>query len=209
MRSQYFSITFPRRFGKTFNLDLIKTYFEIEHSNGIELKPQDKINRYLFENGTIDENGFRKKMKICDSQEFEEDFGKHPVLHFTFLNVLGDNYFDLLGDLATQIKQVLEKYQFLTNRSQESKNSDRLIRQYDALYEICQNPRSLPTTKLKASLVESIYLLTQMLYNHFGEKDVVLLIDEFDCPLNNAFKKFNSDDLSKAIDLIKGNHTIF
>jgi hypothetical protein len=54
--------------------------------------------------------------------------------------------------------------------------------------------------------MSSLKVLSECLNKHFG-KEVIILIDEYDSALNNAFRKFNSNGIEDIKTLFAGIYT--
>ena len=142
--------TRPRRFGKTLNMSMLKSFFEIG-ADGT-----------LFDGLAIS-----KETALC-----EEYMGKFPVIFISLKGVDGLTFEDAYGMLRLIIRTEASHHQYL-------RDSERISREEkEAFEEILGN---------KAEDIEdSLRLLSQLLYQHYGQK-TVLLIDEYDVPLDKAF----------------------
>lgn len=85
--------TRPRRFGKSLNMDMLKTFFEI----GTDLS--------LFKDLEI-----AKDTKIC-----EQYSGKYPVISISLKDVSGASYADALKKMSRVIKKEARRHQYLLN----------------------------------------------------------------------------------------------
>ena len=143
--------TRPRRFGKTLNMSMLRSFFE---------KGTDKA---LFEGLYISGN-----KELCD-----EHMGKYPVIFLSFKGVDGLDFTTARRMLCAILKDELDRHYYL-------KNSDVLT----------DEDRTLFTKMLHGqddNIEDSIRMLSKLLYKHYGQK-VVILIDEYDVPLDKAFQ---------------------
>ena len=143
--------TRPRRFGKTLNMSMLRSFFE---------KGTDKA---LFEGLYISGN-----KELCD-----EHMGKYPVIFLSFKGVDGLDFTTARRMLCAILKDELDRHYYL-------KNSDVLT----------DEDRTLFTKMLHGqddNIEDSIRMLSKLLYKHYGQK-VVMLIDEYDVPLDKAFQ---------------------
>ena len=143
--------TRPRRFGKTLNMSMLKSFFEIG---------SDKT---LFDGLAIS-----KEKQIC-----EEHQAKHPVIFFSLKGVEGLNYEGAIQWLAYLVANECIRLAFL----EESPNVDE---DDQKRFRILKGQKP-DETDLQAALVT----LMRMLHAHYGEQ-VILLIDEYDVPLDKA-----------------------
>ena len=150
--------TRPRRFGKTLNMSMLKSFFEIG------------TDKTLFDGLYISGN-----KELCD-----EHMGKYPVIFLSFKGVEGLTYDEAFDALVRVIGKEISRVSFLAD-------SDKLTmlerEQYKGLTII--EDGSFVFSKDK--LISSLQLLSQLLYKHYGQK-VVILIDEYDVPLDKAFQ---------------------
>ena len=163
--------TRPRRFGKTLNMSMLKSFFEIG------------TDKSLFDGLYISGN-----KELCD-----EYMGKYPVIFLSFKGVEGLTYDEAFDALVRVIGKEISRVSFLAD-------SDKLTmlerEQYKGLTII--EDGSFVFSKDK--LISSLQLLSQMLYKHYGQK-VVILIDEYDVPLDKAFQ---NGYYKEMVSLIRG-----
>lgn len=156
--------TRPRRFGKTLNMSMLKSFFEI----GAE--------KSLFQGLYISE-----KEKLC-----AEYMGKYPVIFLSLKGVEGLHFVDAQKMLMTIINNEVRRHYYL-------KTSDKLTVEDRKQFE-----KMLLNEDV--NLVDSLRLLSQLLYLHYDQK-VVILIDEYDVPLDKAFKNGYYQEM---VSLIRG-----
>lgn len=156
--------TRPRRFGKTLNMSMLKSFFEI----GAE--------KSLFQDLYISE-----KEKLC-----AEYMGKYPVIFLSLKGVEGLHFADAQKMLMTIINNEVRRHYYL-------KTSDKLTVEDRKQFE-----KMLLNEDV--NLVDSLRLLSQLLYLHYDQK-VVILIDEYDVPLDKAFKNGYYQEM---VSLIRG-----
>ena len=163
--------TRPRRFGKTLNMSMLKSFFEIG------------TDKSLFDGLYISGN-----KELCD-----EYMGKYPVIFLSFKGVEGLTYDEAFDAFVRVIGKEISRVSFLAD-------SDKLTmlerEQYKGLTII--EDGSFVFSKDK--LISSLQLLSQMLYKHYGQK-VVILIDEYDVPLDKAFQ---NGYYKEMVSLIRG-----
>lgn len=156
--------TRPRRFGKTLNMSMLKSFFEI----GAE--------KSLFQGLYISE-----KEKLC-----AEYMGKYPVIFLSLKGVEGLHFADAQKMLMTIINNEVRRHYYL-------KTSDKLTVEDRKQFE-----KMLLNEDV--NFVDSLRLLSQLLYLHYDQK-VVILIDEYDVPLDKAFKNGYYQEM---VSLIRG-----
>ena len=150
--------TRPRRFGKTLNMSMLKSFFEIGTDttlfNGL----------YILNNNDL-----------C-----EKYMGKYPVIFLSLKDVAGLTYAEAEDALVQLIGSEAGRFHFLTN---SSALSDAEKEQYRG-FTIIQNGKYRMD---KGLLISALRILSQLLYRHYGQK-VIILIDEHDVPLDKAFQ---------------------
>ena len=150
--------TRPRRFGKTLNMSMLRYFFEI----GADAS--------LFDGLRIAEN-----KKLCE--EFQ---GKYPVIFLSFKNVEGLTFADAQYRLTELIAGEAERFAFLAQSDKLTENEKNLYRGLTAVRE----GRYALAGEVLASALQT---LSKLLAKHYGQKTVMLL-DEYDVPLDKAFQ---------------------
>ena len=156
--------TRPRRFGKTLNMSMLRSFFEIG------------MDKSLFDGLYISGNKV-----LCD-----EHMGKYPVIFLSFKGVDGLDFTTARRMLCAILKDELDRHYYL-------KTSDVLT----------DEDRTLFTKMLHGqddNIEDSIRMLSKLLYKHYGQK-VVILIDEYDVPLDKAFQ---NGYYKEMVSLIRG-----
>lgn len=163
--------TRPRRFGKTLNMSMLRAFFE----TGADAS--------LFEGLYIAEN-----KALCD-----EYMGKYPVIFLSLKSVEGLTFEDARYRITELIGREAQRFAFL---SESDKLSDNEKEQYKALIALQNGKYSMD----KDILISSIQMMSYLLYKHYGQK-VVILIDEYDVPLDKAFQ---NGYYREMVSLIRG-----
>ena len=150
--------TRPRRFGKTLNMSMLKYFFEIG------------TDRSLFDGLHICANE-----KICS-----EHMGKYPVIFLSLKNAEGLNFDTAKYQMVELIAREAERFPFL---AKDTNLSDRDREKYRVLTAFADGHYQMSDEVLYGSL----QTLSELLYKHFNQKTVIL-IDEYDVPLDKAFQ---------------------
>lgn len=150
--------TRPRRFGKTLNMSMLKYFFEIG------------TDRSLFDGLHICANE-----KICS-----EHMGKYPVIFLSLKNAEGLNFDTAKYQMVELIAREAERFSFL---AKDTNLSDRDREKYRVLTAFADGHYQMSDDVLYGSL----QMLSELLYKHFNQKTVIL-IDEYDVPLDKAFQ---------------------
>lgn len=163
--------TRPRRFGKTLNMSMLRSFFE----TGTDAS--------LFDDLYISGN-----KEICD-----EYMGKYPVIFLSLKDVDGLKYENAKYRIMELIGREAERYFFLGDSDRLSENEKE---QYKAVIALQNGKYSMDENVLTSSL----RLLSHLLFQHYGEKTVIL-IDEYDVPLDKAFQNGYYQEM---VSLIRG-----
>ena len=156
--------TRPRRFGKTLNMSMLKSFFEIG------------TDKSLFDGLYISGN-----KEFCDGY-----MGRYPVIYLSLKGVDGLDFTTARRMLCAILKNELNRHYYL-------KTSDALT----------DEDRTLFTKMLQGiddNIEDSIRMLSQLLYKHYDQKTVIL-IDEYDVPLDKAFQ---NGYYKEMVSLIRG-----
>ena len=126
--------------------------------------------------------------------------GKFPVISISLKSVDGRNFDSALAALKTVIGDEARRFDFLRTSSRLSENEKesyaRLIKtgsSEDGLYAMTEN--------MAASSLKTLSLLLE---KHYGQK-TILLIDEYDVPLDKAFQAGYYDEMVSLIRNLLGN----
>lgn len=150
--------TRPRRFGKTLNMSMLKYFFEIG------------TDKELFDG-----------LYIAEKKELSDAYmGKYPVIFLSMKNVDGLTFEAAKYRLIELIGGEIEHFKFLSNSKMLSENEKE---RYHAIIALKDGKYAME----EEQLISSIQILSQLLYRHYGQK-VVILIDEYDVPLDKAFQ---------------------
>ena len=150
--------TRPRRFGKTLNMSMLRCFFEIG------------TDKTLFDGLYISQN-----KTIC-----EEYMGKFPVIFLSLKSVEGLTFEEAKYCLMELVGREARRFSFL-KKSDKLNDGDKEI--YQALISFDNGQYSMSQTALRFAL----RTLSELLYKHYGQKTIIL-IDEYDVPLDKAFQ---------------------
>lgn len=150
--------TRPRRFGKTLNMSMLKSFFEIGTDTA------------LFDGLYISQNE-----ELC-----KEYMGKYPVIFLSLKGVDGLTFEEARSALCELIAGEVRRFKFLLNSSRLDHDEKNIYRD---LISLQGEQETTLATKLKFSLKK----ISELLYQHYGQKTIVL-IDEYDVPLDKAFQ---------------------
>ncbi len=167
--------TRPRRFGKTLNMSMLKSFFEIG------------TDKSLFDG-----------LKIAENKELCAEYqGQFPVIFISLKSVDGLTFEAAAAALRTVIGREASRFQFL-------RDSDKLTKEdrewYESLIHVDKGLFDMEDELLAGSLKN----LSQLLAKHYGRK-VVILIDEYDVPLDKAFQGGYYDEMVFLIRNLFGN----
>ena len=150
--------TRPRRFGKTLNMSMLKSFFEIGSD------------RTLFDGLAIS-----RETALCEAY-----MGRFPVVFVSLKGVDGLTFEEAESRFIEIIGSEAERFSFLL---ESDKLSDNEKEKYRALLKLKNGQYDMGTIVLTSSL----QTLSLLLNKHYGQK-TILLIDEYDVPLDKAFQ---------------------
>ena len=110
----------------------------------------------------------------------EQHLGKYPVIFLSLKDVAGLTFEEAVDMLVQLIGREAKRFSFLQNSPQLSVDEQE---QYKSLIAIKNGKHWMD----KGLLVSSLIVLSQLLCQHYGQK-VIILIDEYDVPLDKAFQ---------------------
>ena len=167
--------TRPRRFGKTLNMSMLKCFFEIGGK------------KELFNGLQISQD-----KKLC-----EEYMGKFPVISISLKSVDGLSFEAACAALRSVIGDEAARFQFLPESGNLSKNERE---RYEALIHTEKGLFAMDDELL----VNSLKTLSRLLAKHYG-RNVILLLDEYDVPLDKAFQAGYYDKMLNLLGNMLGN----
>lgn len=159
--------TRPRCFGKTLNMSMLKSFFEVGSDAS------------LFDGLYISEN-----KKLCENY-----MGKFPVIFLSLKSVEGLTFEEARDSLCKLVAAEVRRFSFLENYEYFSEDEKKM-------YNKLRTLESESDSTLKFSLKD----LSEILCKYYG-KNVIILIDEYDVPLDKAFQ---NGYYEKMVELIRG-----
>ena len=172
--------TRPRRFGKSLNMSMLKTFFEI----GCDKK--------LFQGLIISE-----EKELC-----EKYMGQFPVISVSLKGGEGRSFEFAREALKGVIGDEARRFSFLSN-SENLSEKDKAA--YEQLVEISRETGNGGIYAMSENvLVSGLLTLSALLHKHYGKK-VILLIDEYDVPLDKAFQYGYYEEMVSLIRNLLGN----
>ena len=168
--------TRPRRFGKSLNMSMLKYFFEIGSDST------------LFNGLEIS-----KETELCAKY-----MGKFPVISITLKGASGRTFEEAMGMLRNIIGNEAMRFQFLLQSKQLTEIEHK---RYEALINIDKKGSYTMSDEL---LKDSLLILSQLLQKHYNQ-NVVILIDEYDVPLDKAYQSGYYDAMVELIRVLFGN----
>ncbi len=151
--------TRPRRFGKTLNMSMLQYFFEDMHTDDGEKKD----NAYLFE-----------QMKIMEAgEDYLAHMGRYPVINLTLKDAKQPDFELAYAAIRRQIANEYYRHRYILRAEGLSEKKEEYL-------NIMRRKAD------RDSYNQSIQFLSQCLEAYYGKK-AIILIDEYDVPLENAF----------------------
>ena len=128
-----------------------------------------------------------KEKKLCEKYQ-----GKFPVISLTLKDIDGIVFEDFINRLRVVISEEIACYDWLMDSGE--------LTEYNKLQ---LNQLLLGRFDGAVDLQSSLKFLAKLLYKHYGKK-VIVLIDEYDVPLDKAYQSGCYDEMVKFIRLFFG-----
>ena len=167
--------TRPRRFGKTLNMSMLKCFFEIG------------ADKTLFDGLKI-----AQEKELCGQYQ-----GQFPVIFLSLKSVDGLTFEAAAAAMRRLIGSEASRFGFLLQSNQLNVDEKEL---YRALITVEAGTFNMADD----ALADSLRTLSALLAKHYGRK-VVILIDEYDVPLDKAFQAGYYDEMVSLIRNMFGN----
>ncbi|KAK0079135.1 hypothetical protein PV325_001687 [Microctonus aethiopoides] len=195
-------ITTPSRFSKTLNMDMVKSFVEIELDK--DGKPivldvgEDKHCLKEVQPRSKNFKLFQGKNIFKDKEFVFQYFGKYPTIYVNFSGVNGFDFENVLASLRTYIHNAFKKHAYLEDSSLWNRpgyNKKTFMKYLDY-----QKSESLSKKELQSSL----QILSKFLHGYYG-KPVYVFIDELDKPLTSMIyeSRMTLKDKEKTIALLQ------
>ena len=152
-------ITRPRRFGKTLTMSMLEYFFSIE---------KEEQSRHLFDGLSIEKAG----------SEYVARRGQHPVIFLSLKDIRNPSWSSwerMLSFMRLYFSQVFAKYRYLCQNETVDENWKRLFQHV------------VDGVATEDELALSLSNLMAMMQQYYGKK-VILLIDEYDAPIQQAWE---------------------
>ena len=152
--------TRPRRFGKTLNMSMLQYYFEDRRD---EFTGEKIDNSYLFEGLNIKVEG----------EKYTKDMGKYPVINLSLKSAKQRSLDLAFQCIREEISNEFKRHKYIIE-------SDLLKAEKEHFMKIVNNDKDM------SLYITALKFLSDCLNKYHNEK-VIILIDEYDVPLENAF----------------------
>ena len=148
--------------------------------------------KYYFDNTAKDSKEIFEGLKIMEQgEEYTSKLGYYPVIYLTLKDVQDINYHNMLLDMKTAMMNMYQAHRYLLDSDKVYPEEKEKI--LDILYA------REDENALKTSVIE----LSKYLNRHYG-KPVILLVDEYDVPLQNAYVEGYYDEAVKFFKTFYG-----
>jgi hypothetical protein len=179
--------TRPRRFGKSLNMSMLKAFLEID------------CDKSLFDGLKIS-----SEKELCD-----EYMGKFPVISISLKNVSAMTYREAVSALSTVIGREALRFRFLEQSALLSPEEKAMYLQLIKIGDSGNSVFEIPD----AILISSLQILSALLAKHYNHKTIIL-IDEYDIPLDKAFQNGYYNEMISLIrnlfgNALKGNNSLY
>ena len=164
--------TRPRRFGKTLNQSMIRRFFEDERT-----EQGDKVdNGHLFDGLAISR---------CEKETLSHR-QQYPVIFLSLKSAKQPDFEMAYKSLVDEISKEFKRHKYVLN-------SEVLSRAEKEDFELVCDKKAEPIAYAKA-----LVFLSECLARYHG-KNTIILIDEYDVPLENAYFEGFYDEMIKFI----------
>ncbi|MBQ9200672.1 MAG: AAA family ATPase, partial [Lachnospiraceae bacterium] len=171
--------TRPRRFGKTLALSMLRTFFELE---------------YDYNGNVIDKKRYFEGKKIMNADDkILSMMGKYPVIKLSLKSAKQPDFYNAFVKLREEIISEFERHAYLEKSDLLSEEKKEVFRKlYKNSFERIDRKFESKEEEKKEFLKEvghystALKTLSECLKMHHN-KNVIILLDEYDVPLENAY----------------------
>ena len=148
--------------------------------------------KYYFDCRQKDNKELFNGLKIMEQEEeYTSKLGAYPVIYLTLKDVNDNTYEKMLLDMKTAVLQVYREHIYLLESNKILDFEKEMIKEI------------LWCKENEVVLKNAIKELTRMLYEYYG-KPAILLLDEYDVPLQNAYVEGYYDEAIKFFKTFYG-----
>ena len=140
---------------------------------------------YFFSNKYAGRSDLFENLNIWKEEKFRKLQGTYPVIFMTFAGVKGKDYADTVKTIKISIAELVQDYDYLLE-------SDKLNDEEKQMFKKIKDDMD----DIQAAM--SLKILSKLLEKHFG-KSVLILLDEYDTPLQEAYIQGYWDDMTTFI----------
>ncbi len=131
--------------------------------------------KYYFDINNKDSKELFKGLKILDQEEkYTSKMNYYPCIYITLKDVVGKNFKNMMLALQTELVELFIEHSKILE-------SEKLL---DIEKEMFKEVMNLKANEVATQ--NSLKLLSKLLYKEY-ERPVMLLVDEYDVPLQNAY----------------------
>ena len=154
-------ITRPRRFGKTLNMSMLECFFSNKYAGRGD----------LFEG-----------LSIWNDEKYRQLQGTYPVIFISFAEIKANNFKDTKNDMVSVINDVYKQHSYFLEDAILTDAERNLFRQLDDYSKNTNVNKDISNEIIYRSVKD----LAAILYRKF-EKKVIILLDEYDTPMQEAY----------------------
>ena len=154
-------ITRPRRFGKTLNMSMLECFFSNKYAGRGD----------LFEG-----------LSIWNDEKYRQLQGTYPVIFISFAEIKANNFKDTKNDMVSVINDIYKQHSYLLEDDMLTDAERNLFRQLDDY----SNNTNVNKDISNETIYRAVKNLAAILYRKF-EKKVIILLDEYDTPMQEAY----------------------
>lgn len=169
------AVLYPRRFGKSSNLDMIRKFFEMNYQQPNDLT---NISPYFFGGKIMKGNSsiILEETKIAKSKSFvNKQLGQYPVIYLDLKQCTGSTPDEIETNLNLMINKEFRRHEYL-------ESSDRISEDLKNQYRFFRDNKNINTQEKG----HSFEFLSEILFKQWGKK-VMVFIDECDYLISQIF----------------------
>lgn len=164
--------TRPRRFGKTLALSMLRTFFELEYDNN---------------GNVVDNSKYFEGKKIMDADNsIIAMMGQYPVINLSLKSAKQPNFRSAFLKLRNEIVQEFRRHYYLGESMVLSEDEKLEFKKYTAFFDELEIDNDEKLQSEVSRFAIALRKLSDYLKKHHN-KNVIILLDEYDVPLENSY----------------------
>uniref|UniRef100_A0A915E1Y7 AAA-ATPase-like domain-containing protein n=1 Tax=Ditylenchus dipsaci TaxID=166011 RepID=A0A915E1Y7_9BILA len=198
-------ITCQRGFAKSTLLDMVASFVRLQDDQGVPVTDPTQSNAYnVFVLGMLSKNLLDKPLMISKSEKtIRNHLASHPVLRISFAGFRSTTFQNVVGHVRQLLCTLFMSHGYISvslSRRLETHPEERtLIQSKLEMFGRFLSSNIQDETELEHGL----RFLTELMFEHFGKKQLLVFVDDYDAQLNHLAEHCpKQEELNRATSFL-------